>query len=38
VSPLAAAGDAVVLDTDHLTVDDVLDELRRLVAERGMVR
>jgi CMP/dCMP kinase len=37
-SPLAAAADAVVLDTDHLTVDAVLDELRRLIAERGMVR
>ncbi len=37
-SPLAAAADAVVLDTDHLSVDAVLDELRRLIAERGMVR
>jgi cytidylate kinase len=37
VSPLAAAPDAVVLDTDDLTVDAVLDELRRLVAERGLV-
>jgi cytidylate kinase len=36
-SPLAAAPDAVVLDTDDLTVDAVLDELRRLVAERGLV-
>lgn len=36
-SPLAAAADAVVLDTDHLSVDAVLDELRRLVAERGLV-
>ncbi len=38
VSPLAAAPDAVVLDTDDLSVDAVLDELRRLVAERGLVR
>lgn len=37
-SPLAAADDAVVLDTDHLTVDAVLDELRRLLAERGLIR
>lgn len=36
-SPLAAAADAVLLDTDHLSVDAVLDELRRLVAERGLV-
>lgn len=36
-SPLAAADDAVVLDTDDLSVDAVLDVLRRLVAERGMV-
>ncbi len=36
-SPLAAAPDAIVLDTDDLTVDAVLDELRRLVAERGLV-
>lgn len=38
VSPLTAAADAVVLDTDHLSVDAVLDELRRLVGERGLVR
>jgi cytidylate kinase len=37
-SPLAAADDAVVLDTDDLSVDAVLGELRRLLAERGMVR
>ena len=36
-SPLAAAPDAVVLDTDDLTVDAVLDELRRLVAERNLL-
>ena len=38
VSPLTAAGDAVVLDTDHLSVDAVLDALRSLVVERGLVR
>lgn len=38
VSPLAAADDAVVLDTDDLSVDAVLDELRRLVGERGLLR
>ncbi len=36
-SPLHAAADAVVLDTDHLTVDDVLAELLRLVRERGLM-
>lgn len=36
-SPLHAAADAVVLDTDHLSVDDVLTELRRLVADRGLL-
>lgn len=38
VSPLAAADDAIVLDTDHLSVEDVLVALRRLVEERGLVR
>jgi cytidylate kinase len=38
VSPLHAAPDALVLDTDHLSVDAVLDELLRLVRERGLVR
>lgn len=37
-SPLHAAADALVLDTDELSVDEVLAELLRLVAERGMVR
>jgi CMP/dCMP kinase len=37
-SPLHAAPDALVLDTDTLSVDDVLDELLRLVCERGLVR
>ncbi len=36
-SPLTAAPDAVVLDTDDLSVDAVLDALRLLVAERGLV-
>ncbi|MGQ0573809.1 MAG: (d)CMP kinase [Pseudonocardia sp.] len=37
-SPLHAAPDALVLDTDALSVDAVLDELLRLVRERGLVR
>jgi len=37
-SPLHAAPDALVLDTDTLSVDVVLDELLRLVCERGLVR
>lgn len=36
-SPLHAAPDALVLDTDELSVDAVLDELLRLVQERGLV-
>ncbi len=36
-SPLHAASDALVLDTDELSVDDVLTELLRLVKDRGMV-
>jgi cytidylate kinase len=36
-SPLHAAPDALVLDTDQLSVDAVLDELLRLVEERGLV-
>ena len=36
-SPLHVAPDAVVLDTDELSVDDVLAELLRLVGERGLV-
>ncbi len=35
-SPLHAAPDALVLDTDDLSVDDVLTELLRLVKDRGM--
>jgi len=37
-SPLHAAADALVLDTDDLPVDDVLAELLRLVEERGLLR
>ena len=36
-SPLHAAADALVVDTDELSVDAVLEELLRLVRERGMV-
>jgi cytidylate kinase len=36
-SPLHAAADAVVLDTDALSVDAVLEELLRLVRERGLL-
>jgi CMP/dCMP kinase len=37
-SPLYAAPDALVLDTDDLPVDAVLTELLRLVAERGLLQ
>jgi CMP/dCMP kinase len=37
VSPLYAAADALVLDTDELSVDAVLERLLELVRERGMV-
>jgi CMP/dCMP kinase len=36
-SPLHAAPDAVVVDTDDLSVDDVLARLLRLVRDRGLV-
>ncbi|MFC5993024.1 (d)CMP kinase [Pseudonocardia hispaniensis] len=36
-SPLHAAADALILDTDDLSVDAVLAELLRLVAERGLL-
>ena len=36
ISPLYAAADALVLDTDDLSADDVLTRLRALVAERGL--
>lgn len=38
VSPLHAAPDALVLDTDDLSVDAVLGRLRELVRERGLLR
>ena len=37
-SPLHAAKDALVLDTDDLPVDVVLAELLQLVEERGLLR
>jgi cytidylate kinase len=37
VSPLHAAADALVVDTDDLSVDAVLERLLELVRERGMV-
>jgi cytidylate kinase len=37
-SPLHAAKDALVLDTDQMPVDAVLIELLRLVEERGLLR
>jgi CMP/dCMP kinase len=35
-SPLHAAADAVVLDTDHMSVEDVMATLRGMVRERGL--
>jgi cytidylate kinase len=37
ISPLHAAADALVVDTDELSVDAVLERLLELVRERGMV-
>jgi CMP/dCMP kinase len=37
-SPLHVAADALVIDTDELSVEAVLAELLRLVKERGLVR
>ncbi|ANY10341.1 (d)CMP kinase [Pseudonocardia sp. HH130630-07] len=37
ISPLYAAADAVVLDTDRLSADAVLERLHELVAERGLI-
>lgn len=37
-SPLHIAADALVIDTDELSVDAVLTELLRLVKERGLLR
>lgn len=36
ISPLYAAADALVLDTDALSADEVLERLRTLVAQRGL--
>ncbi len=36
ISPLYAAADALVLDTDNLSADDVLARLCALVSERGL--
>ena len=36
VSPLYAAADALVLDTDRLSADAVLAKLRELVSARGL--
>jgi cytidylate kinase len=38
LDPLHAAPDALVVDTDELSVDAVLSELLRLVGERGLLR
>jgi len=35
ISPLASANDAVVIDTTHLTFDEVVDEVCRIAVERG---
>jgi len=37
-SPLHVAADALVIDTDELSVPAVLAELLRLVKERGLLR
>jgi cytidylate kinase len=37
ISPLHAAADALVVDTEHLSVDAVLERLLELVRERGLV-
>lgn len=37
ISPLYAAADALVLDTDRLSAEAVLERLHELVAERGLV-
>lgn len=38
VAPLQAAPDAVVVDTDDLSVDEVLERVIRLAEERGLLR
>ena len=36
-APLKIADDAVVIDTDHLTIEQVVDEIARLARERHLV-
>lgn len=38
VAPLRPAPDAIVIDTDHLTVDEVVDVILRHIAQRGEAR
>ena len=38
VAPLRPAPDAVVIDTDHLTVDEVVDAILRHIGKRGAAR
>jgi len=38
VAPLRPASDAIVIDTDHLTVDEVVDAILRHLGKRGAAR
>jgi cytidylate kinase len=38
VAPLRPAPDAIVIDTDHLTVDEVVDAILRHIGKRGTAR
>ena len=38
VAPLRPAPDAIVIDTDHLTVDEVVDAILRHIGKRGSAR
>jgi cytidylate kinase len=38
VAPLRPAPDAIVIDTDHLTVDEVVDAILRHIGKRGATR
>jgi cytidylate kinase len=38
VAPLRPAPDAIVIDTDHLTVDEVVDAILRHIGKRGAAR
>ena len=38
VSPLKQAEDAILLDTNDLTIDEVVDEVIRLIKERNLIR